>query len=268
MNRPTTQTRDALLASAVVVAALVAGLTATLEGAWLVAGFVLTGVATGWWRDSQRVRGAVAATIGGWLIVRVALGDGRPLWMGVVGVATCVSLAAGIGRAGRSMVTRRVLLASLAVTCGAVWACVPETDAVRRFGLVLGGAAAIAALVDVEVLEELLGAAAAALLFMALAGGQYRASAVVGAVASFGLLAVSWLIPLVSRLPRVPRLRIRAPLLREGLLVGCHSVAALVASRVAGRGRGLSSQVVVAVSVSVALVVAAVVLTQDKRAAA
>ena len=75
---------------------------------------------------------------------------------------------------------------------------VPETDGAGRYGLVLGLAAAAAAVLDVDVLDEMLAAGAAGLVLVGLAGGQYLASAVVGAVGSLGVLVVAWAVPFLS----------------------------------------------------------------------
>lgn len=244
-----------LVAAAVVTAAIAAALMGNMDGAWTVGGFVLAGWATARW-STWPLLAAIGAVAAGVLVVRAALADPYAGWRGVVGIVTMVAVCAGAGRRHAIGCSRRALLCCLTVSCAAVWACVPETDGARRFGLVVGIAAALAALADAPVAEELLGAALGSLLFVGLAGGQFRASAVVGAVGSFGLIAVGGLVPLVP----VPRVRVRLVGLRGPLFVGLHGGAAVVASRVAGLGDGLARSALVLVATLVVLVLAASVV--------
>ena len=140
----------------------------------------------------------VAAIIGGWLAVRFALDDDHAGWMGVAGILAAVAVAASVGRRERAGVSNRATLGCLAISCVGVWACVPETDGPGRFALVLGVAAAAAAVLGTEIMDALVGAGAVALLTVGLAGGQFRASAVVGAIGVMGVLVIAWLVLALS----------------------------------------------------------------------
>lgn len=237
------------IAAFVVAAGLAAGLTGEWAGARLVLGLGLAAVATASWRRRPGAA-VIAAAAGGWFVSDAALRDGQPGWQVALGVAALVAVTAGVGRRPVA-VTRRVVLCCLAGSCMGVFLCVPETDGPGRLGLVVGVGASVAAAFDLDVSDLVIGAAAATLLFAALSGGQYRASAVVGGVGSMGILAVGALVPGGSRATQV-----RMPLATESVLVVLHGVGVLAASLVAGRGDGLVRPVLLAGAVGVALLIA------------
>lgn len=148
-----------------------------------------------------------------------------------------VAMGAGIGiaHAGDPARFGRLAPAALAVSAGGIYATVPEPAAAAP----LLGALLPLALVPVR-LTAALAPAAAAVLGWAASGAAARSTAMVGAVGSLGLLALTW----VKGPWRTPPVR---PL-------AAHLLAVLVASRVAGlRDR-------TAVAVAIAVVGAAVAL--------
>lgn len=148
-----------------------------------------------------------------------------------------VAMGAGIGiaHAGDPARFGRLAPAALAVSAGGIYGTVPEPAAAAP----LLGALLPLALVPVR-LTAALAPAAAAVLGWAASGAAARSTAMVGAVGSLGLLALTW----VKGPWRTPPVR---PL-------AAHLLAVLVASRVAGlRDR-------TAVAVAIAVVGAAVAL--------
>jgi hypothetical protein len=250
MRAFSTPARVDLLAAAVLAAALAAALTGQTEAALMVGGLALAGWATWAWK-ARPVLAAPTSLVGGWLAMRFVLADGAARWIGAAGVTTVVAIGAGVGRGARAGISPRAALACVAVSCAGVWACVPETDGPGRFALVLGVAAGVGAVVGVTVHEAVLGAAVASVAVVGFAGGQYRASAVVGAIGVLGVFAVAWLVPML----RIPPVGSWARRWRDLLVLGGHSANALVAARVAGRGAGVARAVVIAALAGAALTV-------------
>jgi hypothetical protein len=246
-----TERSTTLVGAAAIAGSLAVGLTSQWDPVWLVVGVAAIGLAAGWFRDGHGLVAVPVAAAGGWLVQRAALDDSRPRWMVMAGVLAAVAFAAGIGTGPRAGISRRVLAAALALTCGGIFACVPETDAPGRTLFVVGIAAGVAALIDRVPSEEILAAGSAMALYAGLFGGQYRATAVVGAIGCFGLLGVSWLGAFVPRRDLVP-----GGLAGELFLVTVHALLMAVASRVAGRGAGVARAVVIEVMASVVGVLA------------
>ena len=246
-----TERGTALVGAAVIAGSLAAALTAQWDPVWLVVGVAAIGLAAGWFRDGHGMPATLVATVGGWLVQRAALADSRPRWMVIGGVLTAVAFAAGIGTGSRAGISRRVLAAALALTCGGIFACVPETNGPGRTCFVLGVAAGVAALVDRVPAEEILAAGGAMALYAGLFGGQYRATAVIGSIGCFGLLAVAWLGVFVPRRGRVP-----GGFVGELFLVAVDGLVVTVASRVAGRGAGVVKAVAIELMAGVVVMLA------------
>lgn len=211
-------------------AAALASITQSWPTTRLAGGLALVVVAAHWWGDRPLLARCAAVVPGA---VLVAANVGVPLrqrWSGpmlVVVVVVAAAVAPALtARARAGLVPVLALLAA-----GGVYACVPETDHLQEAAL------ALAALTLAELLaRKSLGPAAAVgavglLGWATLYGGTYREGALVGGIASLGLLLLE---PVARRLPGPRRPLLRGSWPQACATVGLQAGYCLAVSRTAG----------------------------------
>lgn len=199
---------------------------------------------------SAPVRGAVGGAAGA-IAVAMSGRDDVPAWATVAG-ALVVALVA-VNEAETAERWRPWPLGSVALllATGGVYACVPETDHLRRVAVLVVLAIVVELIVARAELEWTVVTAAAALVVWAgVEGGVFRSSALVAALSTPGVLLVE---PIAVRLALVRR---GAPaIVVPVLLLGGQAAFALFVARMAG----LREQTSVAVAI-VALALGALTL--------
>jgi hypothetical protein len=195
---------------------------------------------------------AIAGAAVGWLVVDVSSSDPAQRWARPAAAVLLAAVAAGSVGMVRRWPRHALATGSCLAAFLGIYACVPET---QRVG-------AIAVVVAIFFVGELTGqlrgswpvvvAAAALALWVTYDGGVYRDSALVGGIASLGLVVLE---PVAVRLPGPARGLPSA--LTAPALLALQAVYAVAVGRNAGLRADAASAVAVAVVMAAGLTLAA-----------
>ena len=193
---------------------------------------------------------------------------GQSWLVGLVFVAAAIAVGCRTDRRTRSAMRgerepESVALLAL-ISVGGIYACVPETGHIASLALGVGLVALLERVEPEGIRPGLAVVLVGALLWAVAYGGTYRDSAVVGGVASLGLVVVE---PIARRLPGPKRGMARGSTAQLLGLVGLQGSFALAVSRTAGLAASSSEAVVIAVPMVVAVAVAARLLLGPAPAA-